>query len=165
MGEEANLISTMTHQEMITCKNSLKKAGLLRIEERIAITKSAIANAQEAANSEDKSSAGDKYETGRAMGHLEKDMYARQQAENITELDRLKRVNTDMIYTTAQTGAFVRCADQSFFIAAGLGKQLIDNQLVYFLSPFTPLAKLLFGKKAGDSFFFNKMDIVILEIY
>lgn len=59
-------------------QNQFKKAGLLRIEERITITKLAIANAQEAANSQDKSSAGDKYETGRAMGHLEKDMYARQ---------------------------------------------------------------------------------------
>lgn len=155
----------MTHQEMIAYKTSLKKAGLLRIEERIAITKLAIANAQEAANSEDKSSAGDKYETGRAMGHLEKDMYARQQAENIMELDRLQKINTDMIYTKAQTGAFVRCPDQSFFIAAGLGKQLIDNQLIFFLSPFTPLAKLLLDKKVGDSFLFNKMDIVILEIY
>lgn len=155
----------MTHQEMIAYKTSLKKAGLLRIEERIAITKLAIANAQEAANSEDKSSAGDKYETGRAMGHLEKDMYARQQAENIMELDRLQKINTDMIYTKAQTGAFVRCPDQSFFIAAGLGKQLIDNQLIFFLSPFTPLAKLLLDKKVGDSFPFNKMDIVILEIY
>jgi hypothetical protein len=155
----------MTHQEMIAYKTSLKKAGLLRIEERIAITKLAIANAQESANSEDKSSAGDKYETGRAMGHLEKDMYARQQAENILELDRLKKVNTDMIYTNAQTGAFVQCADQSFFIAAGLGKQVINNQLIFFLSPLTPLAKLLSNKKTGDSFLFNKKDIMILEIY
>lgn len=155
----------MTQQEMIAYKTSLKNAGLLRMEERIAITKAAIANAQEAANSEDKGSAGDKYETGRAMGHLEKDMYARQQAENIAELDRLKKVNTDRIYTTAQTGAFVRCADQSFFIAAGLGKQVIDQQLIFFLSPLTPLAKLLSGKTAGDSFLFNKMDVTILEIY
>lgn len=150
---------------MIAFKTSLKKAGLLRIEERIAITKSAIANAQESANSEDKSSAGDKYETGRAMGHLEKDMYARQQAENILELDRLKKVNTDMIYTNSRMGAFVQCADQSFFIAAGLGKQVIDNQLIFFLSPLTPLAKLLLDKKVGDSFLFNKKEIMILEIY
>ena len=155
----------MTQQEMIAYKTSLKKAGLLRIEERIAITKLAIANAQEAANSEDKSSAGDKYETGRAMGHLEKDMYARQQAENMEELDRLQKVNTDMIYTKAQTGAFVQCPGQSFFIAAGLGKQLINNKHIFFLSPFTPLAKILLSKKAGDSFLFNKMDIIILKIY
>jgi hypothetical protein len=155
----------MMNEQKIAYKNSLKSAGLQKIEERIAITKSAIANAQEAANSEGKSSAGDKYETGRAMGHLEKDMYARQQGENMLELDRLKKVNTEIIYTTAQTGAFVRCADQSFFIAAGLGKQLIDHQLIFFLSPLTPLAKLLLGKKVGDTFPFNKTNIIILEIY
>ena len=156
---------SMTHQEMIAFKTSLKKAGELLITERIAMTKSAIDNAQEAANSEGKSSAGDKYETGRAMGHLEKDMYARQLAENIKELDKLQKVNTDIIYTTAQTGAFVRCPNHSFFIAAGLGKQLIDDQTIFFLSPDAPLAKLLLHKKAADSFLFNKMDTVILEIY
>jgi hypothetical protein len=155
----------MTSQEMIAFKNSLKKAGELLITERIAMAKSAIDNAQEAANSEGKSSAGDKYETGRAMGHLEKDMYARQQEENIRELDKLQKVNTDIIYTTAQTGAFVRCPNNSFFIAAGLGKQLIDDRLIFFLSPYAPLAKLLLHKKTGDSFLFNKMETVILEIY
>jgi hypothetical protein len=154
----------MTQQEKIAYKTSLKKAGLSRIEERIAITKQAIANAQEAANSEDKSSAGDKYETGRAMGHLEKDMYAQQQAENMLELERLQRVNT-AICTHVQAGALVQCTGQSFYLAAGLGKQIIDAQLVYFLSPLAPLAKLLMSKKAGDSFVFNKTSVEILEVY
>ncbi|SHN37885.1 hypothetical protein [Chitinophaga sp. CF418] len=155
----------MTRQEMITFKTRLKKAGEVLIAERIAMAKSAVDNAQEAANSEDKSSAGDKYETGRAMGHLEKDMYARQLAENIREFDKLQKVNTDIIYTTVQLGAFIRCQTYSFFIAAGLGKQVIDDQTIFFLSPDAPLAKLLLHKKAGDSFLFNKMDMVILEIY
>jgi hypothetical protein len=155
----------MTHQEMVAFKTRLKKAGELLITERIAMTKSAIDNAQEAANSEGKSSAGDKYETGRAMGHLEKDMYSRQLAENIKELDKLQKVNTDNVCTTAQTGAFVRSPDHAFFIAAGLGKQLIDDQLIFFLSPDSPLAKILMHKKKGDSFLFNKVDTVIIEIY
>lgn len=150
---------------MIAFKSSLKQAGQQLIAERIAMAKSATDSAQEAANSEGKSSAGDKYETGRAMGHLEKNMYARQQAENIKELARLQEVNTDVIYTTAQSGAFIRCREQSFFIAAGLGKQRIGDQTVFFLSPYTPLAQLLLHKKAGDSFLFNKMEIVILEMY
>lgn len=155
----------MTRQEMIAFKTGLKKTGERLITERIAVLKSAIDNAQEAANGEGKSSAGDKYETARAMGHLEKDMYAHQQAENIRELDNLQKINTDTIYTAAQTGAFIRCSDHSFFIAAGLGKQLIDDQPVFFLSPNAPLAKLLLHKKAGDSFLFNKLNTVILEIY
>ncbi|RBL89862.1 hypothetical protein [Chitinophaga flava] len=155
----------MTSEAMIAFKANLKQAGLQLIAERITMAKSAMDNAQEAANSEGKSSAGDKYETGRAMGHLEKDMYARQLAENMKELSRLQEVKTDVIYTTIQTGAFVRCEEQSFFIAAGLGKQLIDDRSIFFLSPYTPLAKLLLHKKAGDSFLFNKMSIVILEVY
>lgn len=155
----------MTRQEMTAFKTKLKKAGELLIAERIAIAKAAVDNAQEAANSEDKSSAGDKYETGRAMGHLEKDMYARQLAENIRELDKLQKVNTDVIYTTAQTGALIRCKAHSFFIAAGLGKQVIDDRTIFFLSPDAPLAKLLMHKKVKDSFLFNKTDTVILEIY
>jgi hypothetical protein len=155
----------MTSQEMTAFKTRLKKAGELLITERIAMSRSAIANAQEAANSEGKSSAGDKYETGRAMGHLEKDMYARQLAENIKDLDKLQKVNTDIIYTTAQTGALIRCPGHSFFIAAGLGKQLIDEQTIFFLSPDAPLAKVLLHKKAADKFLFNKVDTVMLEVF
>lgn len=155
----------MTNVEMISFKASLKKQAEFLIKERIATTKLAIDNAQEAANNEGKSSAGDKYETGRAMGHLEKDMYARQQAENMKELDLLQKVNTNIIYTHAQTGAYVRCSDHSFFMAVGLGKQQVDDQLILFLSPYAPLAKLLLHKKAGDSFLFNKKETVILEIF
>lgn len=155
----------MTHQQMIDFKTGLKKNGEFLIKERITTTKLAIDNAQEAANNEGKSSAGDKYETGRAMGHLEKEMYARQQAENMKELDLLQKINTDVIYPHAQTGAYVRCSDHSFFIAAGLGKQLIADQLIFFLSPYAPLAKLLLHKKAGDRFLFNKNETVILEIF
>ena len=152
----------MTNVEFKAC---LKKHAELLIKERIATAKLAIDNAQEAANNEGKSSAGDKYETGRAMGHLEKDMYARQQAENMKELELLQKVNTEIIYTNAQTGAYVKCSDHSFFIAVGLGKQQVDDQLIFFLSPYAPLAKLLLHKKAGDSFLFNKKETIILEIF
>lgn len=155
----------MTNQEMIAFKNDLKKAGELLITERIAMTRTAIDNAQAAANGEEKSSAGDKYETGRAMGHLEKDMYSRQQSENMKDLDQLQKINTNVVYTTAQAGAFVRCKDYSFFIATGLGKQEINGKLVFFLSPQAPLAKLLLNKGVGERFVFNKREEVIVEVY
>lgn len=155
----------MTNQEMIAFKHTLKNTGFALINARIELARQMIANAQEAANSEEKSSAGDKYETGRAMGHLQKDMHTRQQEENKLELDRLQKVNTEKIYTTAQPGAFIQCKDSSFFIAAGLGKQAIDEETVFFLSPLSPLAKLLHGKKEGDTFFFNKEERIILALY
>lgn len=155
----------MTTAEKIAFKHQLKQTGRTLIQERIDMAKAAIDNAQAAANSEEKSSAGDKYETGRAMGHLEKDMYAKQQSENLKELALLESVNTDKIYIAAQTGALVRCEAQSFFILAGLGKQLINDHTIFFLSPYTPLAKLLFNKKTGERFIFNKQEVVILDVY
>jgi transcription elongation GreA/GreB family factor len=155
----------MTDQGKIQFKDQLKQYCRSLIEQRITAAKTAIANAQQAANSEEKSSAGDKYETGRAMGHLEKDMYARQLAENIKELAGLDAVNSHLIYESVTTGAFIQCTDTSFFIAAGLGKQTMNGQTIFFLSPHAPLARTLFHKKTGESFFFNGKDIVITRVF
>ncbi|MBS1597368.1 MAG: hypothetical protein JST75_04030 [Bacteroidetes bacterium] len=155
----------MTISQKITFKNQLKQIGLDIINARIAMSKKNIDNAQEAANSEEKSSAGDKYETGRAMSHLEKDMHARQMSEHIKDLALLREINTDIIYDTCSTGAFIKCKHASFFIAAGLGKQNFDNTSIFFLSPYAPLAKLLKEKKASDEFVFNEVRFEIIDVF
>ncbi|SHL21180.1 hypothetical protein SAMN05444266_102465 [Chitinophaga jiangningensis] len=155
----------MTNEEKVAFKTRLKSTGEAIITERIAATKLAIDAAQEAANSEEKSSAGDKYETGRAMGNLQKDMYTRQLLEHKKELDQLMKVATNTVFASVQSGAFIQCASYAFYIAAGLGKQLIDDQQVFFLSPQAPLARLLLHKKPGDHFQFNKMELEILDVY
>jgi hypothetical protein len=155
----------MNQQEKIAFKNKLKQFCHHTINERIAGAKAAIENAQEAANSEQKSSAGDKYETGRAMSHLEREMHTKQVTENLKELSTLHAVDTNSTYNAVAAGAFVKCANISFFIAAGLGKQIIDSETIVFLSPSAPLAKLLTHKKAGEHFLFNKANITIKEIY
>jgi len=151
--------------EKIRFKNRLKQLGLSLIGQRIAAAKEAIEQVQQSANQEEKSSAGDKYETGRAMGHLQKDMLARQSAEQAKELASLHAISVDTLYPTPAAGAFVSCQDMAFFIAAGLGKQVVDGQPVYFLSPQAPLARALENKKAGDQLAFNSMNLVILELY
>ena len=95
----------MTETEKIVFKNKLKHFCTSIIEQRVEAAKRAIASAQQSANSEQKSSVGDKYETARAMAHLEKDMNARQLAENLKELAILHSVNTDKIYMAAEAGA------------------------------------------------------------
>src|SRR5882757_8326661 len=99
----------MTDPEKIHFKTSLKQFALAIIGLRIAAAKEAIEQAQQAANQEEKSSAGDKYETGRAMGHLQKDMHARQLAENAKELATLHSINVDTLYPAANAGAYIGC--------------------------------------------------------
>src|ERR1700761_3965133 len=98
----------ITHQEKLAFKQRLKQWGLDLIGQRIATANESMDAAQQAANNEEKSSAGDKYETGRAMGHLQKDMHARQLAESMKELAALHALSVESIYSTARTGAFVR---------------------------------------------------------
>lgn len=155
----------MTDEEKIAFKQSLKKWGLELIGQRMATTKTAMEQAQEAANNEEKSSAGDKYETGRAMGHLQKDMHARQLAESVKELAALHAIQTDAIYREGRAGAFLETDGIAFFIGVGLGKQVVDGRTILFLSPQAPLAKLLQDKKAGDKIAFNHQTVVIREVF
>jgi len=154
-----------TSPEKIQFKNRLKQWALAIIEQRIATAKQAADHAQQAANQEEKSSAGDKYETGRAMGHLQKDMHAGQLAAHLKDLAALKGVNTDTLYATPVGGAFINCTGCSFFIAAGLGKQVVEGQTIFFISPYAPLARTLEQKKTGDSFLFNNLTVLIADIF
>lgn len=149
----------------IAFKNKLKGFCQQSIEDRINAVKEAMKNAQDAANSEEKSSAGDKYETGRAMGHLQKDMHAGQLAGYLKEQAGLHAVHTGIIYDHVTAGTFVQTATFNFFIAAGLGKHTIDGQTVFFISPHAPLAALLQNKKQGNSFSFNKQELIIVDLF
>ena len=155
----------MQNAEKILFKNKLKEVCQLHIQHRMDAAKLAIQHAQESANSEEKSSAGDKYETSRAMSHLEKDMHSRQLAEIIQELATLHAINVAKLYTVGEPGAFIECSGVCFFVGAGLGKQVVDTKEIYFLSPKAPLARLLQNKKPGDIFVFDRVETRIIDIY
>lgn len=146
-------------------KARLKRWALDHLSQRIAMSNHAMQQAQEAANGEEKSSAGDKYETGRAMGHLQKDMHARQLAGLVREMAALHAINVDERCIEGRSGALLRTDPYDFFIGIGLGKQTIEGRTVVFLSPQAPLARTLQNKKAGDTLFFQKETMLIREIF
>ncbi len=155
----------MTEKQKKEYKKKLKKKCIAIIEERLANIHISMAGAQAAANYEEKGSAGDKYETSRAMSHLEKDMQATQLSSNMRELESLLLVDCNQLYETAVKGSVVQCETILFFIAAGLGKLTCENQTIFLVSPNAPIAKSLLGKKAGDSINFNKKNIIIKGVY
>jgi len=155
----------MTDVEKIAFKQALMQKCVELIEKRIAAAALAMANAQAAANAEEKSSAGDKYETSRAMSHLEKDLHARQLAANRLELSAALSVDCAHLYDSVVTGCFVDCGAYSFFIAAGLGKIHFAGKEIYLLSPNAPVAKLLFKKVQGSQLIFNKVEMVIQTVF
>lgn len=161
----------MDNTQRLALKASLKQFGLQLITQRIDAARRQMDLAQESANNEEKSSAGDKYETGRAMGHLQKDMFARQQAEHARDHASLQQIKTDTICPSVMPGALIRCRNAitaeviSLFIATGLGKQSIDGQTILFLSPAAPLTNTLKNKKPGDTITFNGQSLLIEDIF
>ena len=145
-------------------KKVLKEKCITFIEARMDTLRFAMEQAQISANEETKSSAGDKYETSRAMGHLDKDMYARQLTETSKEMASLMSIECTVTTDTVHPGNIVRCEDISYFILSGIGKIIYDGEIIYVISPNAPVAKLLIGKQTGDIVTINKKIVQIIEI-
>lgn len=155
----------MNEQQKKDFKIALKKRCIEILKQRIDASCNSVQNAQAAANEEDKSSAGDKYETGRAMSHLEKDMYARQLAANKSDMASLNLIDCEQTYHSVMPGCLVKCTGTSFFIAAGLGKIMVGQETIFLLSYHAPLARLLCDKKIGDTLSFNGRELLIEDLY
>ncbi|MEO6636948.1 MAG: hypothetical protein ABIN25_01655 [Ginsengibacter sp.] len=146
-------------------KIALKKKCIDILDERIRSIKLAMHEAQAAANNEEKSSAGDKYETSRAMNHLEKDMQASRLSASLRELENLMLIDCSKTYGKVQKGSLVKCGKISYFIAAGLGKLLFEDEIVFLVSPNAPIALKLSGKAAGDRLEINNEQLIIEEVF
>ena len=121
------------------------------IEERRSAARQAMQAAQEAANGEGKSSAGDKYETARAMAQADRDRAARQLAEADELAGQLARIASSPPTTgpIARPGHLIHTDKGSFLLGVGLGK-VADNPPLFALSLGVPAAKILIGCKMGD---------------
>lgn len=140
--------------EAITWKEDLLQLAAQALEERIRVAEKAMKSAQESANNEEKSSAGDKYETARAMSQLERDMNARQLTMARKELETLKSVKTDSREIVGP-GALVFTETQIYFFSVGLGTVESAGKKVHLISGQSPIGKALEGLKEGSSFSFN----------
>jgi len=150
-------------------KNSLKKelykACLDFVEQRAATVNEIMASNQKSLESETKSSAGDKHETGRAMLQLEMEK-ASQQLESITHMKEiLRKLNINDHPNSAKLGSLIFTSSGNYFLSIGLGIVQIGSDNFYVISSTSPIGALLTGKKKGESVYFNGRTILIEEIY
>lgn len=132
---------------------------------RIANAQKAMEDAQQAANSEEKSTAGDKYDTSRAMSHNLRDMNARQLQEALKELAVLEQINTDSIHDSIRLGSVVKTSQANYFIAISAGPVKIGQETYFAISITSPIGQLLMHKQKGDSFTFRENIIKISEVF
>lgn len=123
-----------------------------------------LINSQEGASSEDKSTAGDKHETGRAMMHLEQEKLHKQLAEAENMVAELLRIDVMNNQNTVKMGSLVFTDRTTFYLAAGLGKITFENKEYFVVSVQAPISSLMMGKHLGDSFSLNGTEYVITGI-
>ncbi|UFH56428.1 3-oxoacyl-ACP synthase [Spirosoma sp. KNUC1025] len=148
----------------IPLKQLLHQACQTYVQQRIDTARQAMEAAQEAANSESKSSAGDKYETGRAMAQLERDRHAQLLGEALKLNQDLSRLNIDKTYDTVQPGSLVTTNRGTFFISISAGKLQLEGKDYFAVSPASPIAVALAGHKTGDLVAANKQMYQLLNI-
>jgi hypothetical protein len=155
----------ITAEDRLLFKQKLKEHCVAILKERVETARQAMESAQESANNEGKSSAGDKYETGRAMRQTDRDLSAGRMDEAILELLKLQSIEADKLYNEIKNGTVVLCSDMTYFIAAGLGVINYEGRKVIVLSPKAPLSNLLRGKMKCDTVTFNENSFEITDLF
>lgn len=118
-----------------------------------------------ALESESKSSAGDKHETGRAMIQLEREKLGEQikKAEkNRATLHQLKQYKSSGI---VRFGSAVQTNKANYYIAIATDSYTIKSALFHCISPQSPIGTLLLGKKVGDQLVFNAITSTITAVH
>ena len=147
-----------------TLKKTLYRYCQKYVNERIALVSDVMHQAQEAANSETKGSAGDKHETGRAMMHREKEQHARQLAEHLKLKKVLAQINPEETHETTRLGSLIFTNTGIYYLAIPIGKVEIDGEIYFIISPVSPIGKLLMGTKVEAELSFNGKRIGIERI-
>lgn len=134
-----------------------------KIFTKISTLENLISEARES-NNDTKSSMGDKYETGREMlqqeiNNLQIQLHEAKKQEDFLSKILLKKSEI------AEKGALIKTEKGYFFISISAGAIVFNNEKIFAISPESPLAQAMHGKREGESFTLNGISQRIEEIW
>jgi hypothetical protein len=149
---------------MSDIKAELHKRCADYVKKRMQAAEQGIKEAQQASKEDTKSSAGDKYETGRAMMQQETDRNLAQ----LNEANKLKvaltLVTINASSQTVENGSVVITNNGNFYLAISAGTLLVDGEPYFAISPASPIGLKMKGLKAGDGFSLNGKDYTVEKL-
>ncbi len=149
---------------MQNLKQSLHSLCLEQVNKRLKEAEIAIGELQAAMANETKSSAGDKYETAREMLQQEMNLYLGRKADAKTQLAQLHLVDPRHKHDIVAPGALVYTNNAIYYLAVNAGNFIIGGEKIFCISPASPIALQLKGKKAGDEFTFIGKQNKVLKV-
>ena len=123
-----------------------------------------LAELDEAAARETKSSAGDKYETAREMIAQSRRLMEGNLAEAEAALAALDRMDTAPPQARCGLGSLVETSGGWLLVGASLGEVEADGVAIRTLSLASPLGRALKGRGAGDRIAWRGAEIALLSV-
>ncbi len=126
------------------------------LEERKKVLETALAAAKESRDNDTKSSAGDKFETGRAMMQQEMDKLEQQLGLLHQQIHQLQNIDSAVQHRHIGSGSLVKTDKNTYLLALAFGKLEVDDEVIWVISTASPIAQKMLGKKAGETFEFQQ---------
>lgn len=136
-------------------KDELYQYCLNWAQSKIESIQTAITSAQDSANSETKSTAGDKHDTARAMMQLDVEQKSKQLAEAKKNKIALAQFSPESGSKKIELGSLVETSAGFYYISISAGKIIMNGQLIFAVSPVSPIARAMQGLEIGDDYTFN----------
>jgi transcription elongation GreA/GreB family factor len=125
---------------------------------------SALAETDDSLSADSKSTAGDKHETGRAMAQLEREKIGGLIKQHEQLIINAQRIEFSIETSSIRLGSLVNTSNGWYYISVPFGRILVDNTLIFCLSPAAPLVGVLLGKKSGEVVLWQGSSIAIVFV-
>ncbi|WP_066627737.1 hypothetical protein [Labilibacter marinus] len=150
--------------QLLEIKKQLSAKVVEILDEKIDTLNTQLSSAKESRDSDTKSSVGDKYETSRAMMHIEIAKNEAQLSNFLKLKNQVSKINVSQANSEVGFGTVVITNKGNYFVSVAIGKLSIEAGEFYSISMVSPIGKKMAGLKAGDKFTFQEQTIVIKDI-
>ena len=146
-------------------KEKIFQAAIRQLKEKISLLQQERKAVSEGILEDTKSSAGDKFETGRENmtqdlktieGTIEK------LQEDLDEIYRVQSIKSNS--EAVREGSLIQLGTDFFLISASIGQLEVDGKKYFLLSRNSPLGQVLIGKKKGENVLFRGKPQAILDV-
>ncbi|AEW86138.1 hypothetical protein B0A78_10270 [Flavobacterium columnare NBRC 100251 = ATCC 23463] len=149
----------------MTLKQQIHTQYLQILQDRIDVFQDMITDLAEDASNDAKGSAGDKHETALSMMHLEQEKLSTKLREAIQYKAILEKIDTSQKHKNIGLGSLVKTNQLTVFVSCALPKLTLNDQVVFGISPNSPLAEKLIGQSVAHQFDLNGTLYQILEVH
>jgi transcription elongation GreA/GreB family factor len=149
---------------MSSLKAKIHAVILQQLNVSIAQSKIDYQLAKESRDSDTKSSAGDKFETGREMMQREMDKISASLDMQNNQLVQIERIDTEEKPSVVCLGSYIETDAGNYYLSVGLGNLTCSEISFYAISSNSPIGELLLGKKVNEMIELRGRKITIKSI-